>query len=39
MYRAQLKLYRFSHPTDLAVSVDLPAVGNVLEATPEEPYL
>ncbi len=23
----------------LAVSVDLPAVGNVLEATPEEPYL
>jgi AraC-like DNA-binding protein len=69
----QLKLYRFSHPTEplqvlqeaavyvvvqgrkqvivggeryiydpsqyLAVSVDLPAVGNVLKATPEEPYL
>jgi len=69
----QLKLYRFSHPTEplqvlqeaaayvvvqgrkqvtvggeryiydpsqyLAVAVDLPAVGNVLEATPEEPYL
>jgi AraC-like DNA-binding protein len=69
----ELKLYRFSHPTEpangllepavyvvvqgrkqvtvgdntyiydrsqyLAVSVDLPAVGNVFEATPEEPYL
>jgi AraC-like DNA-binding protein len=69
----QLKLYRFSHPTEpaaviqepavyvvvqgrkqvtvgdetyvydrsqyLAVSVDLPAVGNVFQATPEEPYL
>jgi AraC-like DNA-binding protein len=69
----ELKLYRFSHPTEpangllepavyvvvqgrkqvtvglntyiydrsqyLAVSVDLPAVGNVFEATPKEPYL
>lgn len=69
----ELKLYRFSQPTDpamvlqepavyvvvqgrkqvtvgdetyiydptqyLAVSVDLPAVGNVLDATPDEPYL
>jgi len=69
----QLKLYRFSNPTDplevlqeaavyivvqgrkqvtvgrkryvydpahyLAVSVDIPAVGNVLEATPDKPYL
>jgi AraC-like DNA-binding protein len=69
----QLKLYRFSEPTEpavvlqepavyvvvqgrkqvtvgdetyvydrsryLAVSLELPAVGNVLEATPEEPYL
>jgi AraC-like DNA-binding protein len=69
----ELKLYRFSHPTEpacvlqepavyavvqgrkqvtlggetyvydrsqyLAVSVDLPVVGNVFEASPEEPYL
>ncbi len=69
----ELKLYRFSHPTEpapvlqepavyvvvqgrkqvtvgdetyvydrsqyLAVSVELPVVGNVLEASPEEPYL
>ncbi len=69
----ELKLYRFSHPTEpapvlqepavyvvvqgrkqvtvgdetyvydrsqyLAVSVDLPAVGYVMEASPEEPYL
>jgi hypothetical protein len=68
----ELKLYRYTHPTEpaylagagrvrrgpgsqaghgrqrtyvydrsqyLAVSVDLPVVGNVLEATPEEPYL
>lgn len=69
----ELKLYRFSHPTEpapvlqeaavyvvvqgrkqvsvgdetyvydqsqyLAVSVDLPAVGQIVEASPEEPYL
>jgi AraC-like DNA-binding protein len=69
----ELRLYRYTHPTEpayllqepavyvvvqgrkqvtvgnetyvydrsqyLAVSVDLPVVGNVLEATPEEPYL